>query len=256
MSLILEDVLKNINKILKKLLIVFLSLLIFVSGAFYVYTLDYYRAEPIAVEALADNQNLNIEKSNDMIVFKPKYGGSDMGFVFYPGGKVEYLSYVPLMQKIANKGYTCVLLKMPLNLAVFDINGADRAIENLPDVKSWYVGGHSLGGAMSSAYAEKNLDKLSGVIFLGAYPSSDLSKTELTMLSIYGSEDKILNRESFENNKKNAPLNAQYYEIQGGNHANYGNYGMQDKDGIATITAEKQQEITANTIVDFLEKEN
>jgi len=245
--------LKKSNKIWKKLLIVFLSLLIFASGTFYIYTLDYYKAEPIAMEVLANEQNLNISKSNDMIVFQPKYGVSDKGFIFYPGGKVEYLSYIPLMQKISNKGYTCVLLKMPFNLAVFDINAADRAIKELPDVKSWYVGGHSLGGAMSSVYAERNFDKLSGVIFLGAYPSSDLSKTELTMLSINGSEDKILNKESFENNKTNAPLNTQYYEMKGGNHANYGNYGMQDKDGIATITAEEQQETTVKVIVDFIE---
>jgi len=248
--------LKKINKIWKKLLIIILSLLMFIFGSFYIYTLDYYKAEPIVQEVLADNEGLSIKSTSNMIVFQPDYDSSDTGFIFYPGGKVEYLSYIPLMQKIATKGYTCVLLKMPFNLAVFDVNAADRVIESLPQIKSWYVGGHSLGGAMSSVYAEKNYNKLSGIIFLGAYPSADLSKTKLKMLSIYGTEDNILSMKSFEENKNNAPLNAKYYEIKGGNHANYGNYGKQDKDGVATITPEEQQNLTANSIDNFIEAED
>ena len=106
---------------------------------------------------------------------------------------------------------------------------------------------------MASSFAEKNSNKLTGIIFLGAYPSADLSMTELKMLSIYGTEDLVLNRDSFDKNKDNAPAYVEYYEIEGGNHAYFGNYGEQKGDGKASITVEAQQKETVDTIVKFIE---
>jgi dienelactone hydrolase len=240
------------KKIMKKIIVTLACIVVLMVFGLYIYSLDYYKAEPIAIEAISINQ-LNIENLGDMVVFKPKVDNSKTGFIFYPGGKVENLAYAPLMEKIAEKGYTCVLLKAPFNLAIFDINGADRAMERVEHVTKWYVGGHSLGGAMSSEYAEKNSDKLEGIIFLGSYPSGDLSGTNLKMLSIYGSKDKVLNKEALEKSKVNEPAQTTFKIIEGGNHAYFGTYGEQDGDGKALITNAEQHSITADIISDFIE---
>jgi len=229
-----------------------LLVLILAFGAFYIYTLDYYHATPAAVETMKQTQTVSVRQSDNMILFSPNQSSSDTGLVFYPGGKVEYTAYAPLMMELCKQGIPCVLLKMPFNLAVFDINGADRAIKALPNVKTWYIGGHSLGGAMASSYAAKNDKKLAGIILLGAYPSSDLSKTKLNLLCMYGTKDGVLNRQKFNESKVNSPQNTKYIEIAGGNHAYFGTYGEQKGDGTATITQKEQQKITVQAIANFI----
>lgn len=238
-------------KLWKKILLIILSILIIISGGFYIYTLDYYHALPIAQETL-NKGDIDYQKAGNIIVFNPDNKQINKGIIFYPGGKVDYISYIPLMKRIAKEGYTCVLIKMPFNLAVFDQNAADKPIEEYDNIDSWYIAGHSLGGAMGSVYASKNQDKVDGLILLGAYPSADLSSSDLKMLSIYGSNDEMLSKDAFEENKKNAPKDTRYIKVKGGNHAYYGNYGEQDKDGKALITPEEQQEITVKEILKFL----
>lgn len=240
------------KRLLKRILIAVLIIIIVIAGAFYVYTLDYYHALPIAIEVLSDD-NIDYKLEKDMVVFKPTINKNNKGLIFYPGGKVEYLSYIPLMERIVKQGYTVFLLKMPLNLAVFNQNAAEKPIEKYSHINSWYLSGHSLGGAMASIYASKNINKIDGLILLGAYPAADLSEYNIRMISIYGSEDKILNKDTFQKNKIYGPVDSTYIEIKGGNHAFYGSYGEQKKDGVASITAEEQQRLTAEKIFEFMD---
>lgn len=218
--------------------IVFASLLL-AAGAFYIYTLDYYRADEAAVMAGEENSIVTKDK---MWIFYPEQQASDTALIFYPGGKVEAAAYAPLLKQLSQQGITCVLMQMPFNLAVFDMNAADRVFGQLPEVKHWYIGGHSLGGAMASSYAGKNTGRLEGMILLGAYP---VGAAELPTLAIYGSEDMILNTDKLEDTPNQ-------YVIEGGNHAYFGNYGEQDGDGTALITREEQQRQTVEAIADFL----
>ena len=57
---------------------------------------------------------------NGNVVFEPQ--NATVGFIFYPGVKVEANAYQPLMAELAREGVLCVLVEMPFNLAVFDIN--------------------------------------------------------------------------------------------------------------------------------------
>lgn len=227
---------------------VLLGLVVTILAGFYVYTLDYYKALPIALDTLAEGKT-PYKMEEGMIVFTPADGESDTGIIFYPGGKVDYLAYIPLMEQIAQEGYTCFLMKMPFNLAVFNQKAADRPIGAYQEINTWYMSGHSLGGAMASIYAADNQDKIHGLILLGAYPAADLSNSVMSMISIYGSEDKILSKEKAEENKSYAPKNSTYVEIQGGNHAYFGSYGNQKKDGIATLSDKEQQAITVEEII-------
>ena len=165
-----------------------------------------------------------------------------VGFIFYPGGKVEHLAYAPMLTQLSNHGITCVLVKMPLNLAVFNINAADSIKENFDDIDTWYIGGHSLGGAMASSYIEGKGDQYSGLILMGAYP---INTEDIKTLAIYGSEDMGLDLEKLEST-------ANTHEISGGNHAYFGNYGEQAGDGIASMSREEQQTITVQLVSDFI----
>ncbi|MPN05130.1 hypothetical protein SDC9_152380 [bioreactor metagenome] len=131
---------------------------------------------------------------------------------------------------------------MPFRLAVFRINAADEVYNRFPALSRWYLGGHSLGGAMASSYVKGNEDKLNGLILLGAYPVND---SPIPTLCIYGSEDVMLDR------TKLAGVTNQL-EIAGGNHAQFGDYGIQEGDGAASISRDDQQKQAAEAILAFL----
>ena len=211
---------------------------------------DYYSADEEAIGAFSCSDSVTVaELKNGDFVFEPE--GAKAGLIFYPGGKVEHRAYIPLMQECARRGMLCVLVKMPFHLAVFDINAADGIVEVYPEIESWYIGGHSLGGSMAASYLERHIDTYDGLILLGAYSTADLSDSGLKVLSIYGSEDRVLNRESYDENKSNLPEDYREVVIAGGCHAFFGVYGPQDGDGTPAITNEEQISIAAEEIGAF-----
>lgn len=206
-----------------------------------VYVNDYYHATDKGTDALHDTRQVTVTKEDDYYLFEPEEA-SDKGIIFYPGGKVEETAYAPLMQSLAESGYSVFLMRMPWRLAVFDANAADDVIDAYPDVKEWSLMGHSLGGSMAASYTGKHTDTVDNLILLGAYSTSDLSDSGVHVLSIYGSEDNVMNWSKYEKNKKNLPEDATEYVIEGGNHAGYGCYGEQKGDGTASITQKEQQQ--------------
>jgi hypothetical protein len=237
------------RKALRITLITVLAFLILVIGGFYIYTLDYYRAdltaeESAAVAAFAPSDSEPVRP--DLTVFRPSAENDrKSGLIFYPGGKVAADAYAPLMARLAESGITCVLVKMPFNLAVFNVTAADGIDSLLPDIRHWYIGGHSLGGAMASSYAGGKTDRLAGLILLAAYPVNDAG---IPTLTIAGSEDGVLDKSKLQG--------VEFLEIAGGNHAYFGNYGEQAGDGTAAITREEQQRQTAAAIIGFIETNN
>lgn len=220
-------------------------------GAMAIYLSDFYRADESAISAFAPMSDVNCEtaKSGD-IVFAPD--NASAGVIFYPGGKVDENAYKPLGAALASKGILCIIVKMPFNLAVFDVNAADGIRDSYPDVEHWYIAGHSLGGSMAASYLEKNSADYDGLILLGSYSTADLSSSELSVLSIYGSEDKVMNRDKYAANKSNLPTDLVEFIIDGGNHAYFGMYGEQKNDGTATLTNAEQINITADKIAEMI----
>lgn len=216
-----------------------------------IYLGDYYRADEDAIAAFTPKKE--VERTyfdKDTIVYAPE--GATTGFIFYPGGKVEYTAYIPLMEACAAEGIFCALVEMPFNLAVLDINAADGIQEGYPQIENWYIGGHSLGGSMAASYLANHTDEYEGLILLGSYSTADLSDSGVSVLSVYGSEDRVLNQEKYEENRENLPEDFTETVIEGGCHAYFGVYGAQDGDGTPTITYEQQITQTAKEIAAFV----
>ena len=109
---------------------------------------NYYHAEESALEAAAySGQGITVSEEDDRIIFTPD--SPRAGLIFYPGGKVQYEAYAPLMEACAEQGLLCVLLHMPGNLAVLDVNAAEgipeKAQSALP-VHKYYKFSHKCPG--------------------------------------------------------------------------------------------------------------
>ncbi len=211
-----------------------------------IYLGTYYHADDTLVDAFLEfDDAYKKEIDKNTVAFVPQ--SPKAGFIFYPGGKVEVDAYYPLMAECAKNGILSIAVEMPFNLAVFDINGADGIREKYPEIEKWYIGGHSLGGSMASSYLDKNREDFEGLILLGSYSTADFSGSDISVLSIYGENDKVMNREKYDEYKSNLS-NLTECIIEGGNHAGFGMYGEQKGDGKATITNEQQIKITAEKI--------
>lgn len=215
-----------------------------------VYVGDYYSADETAVTATAGSETVSVQKMEKMTVFSPE--NPTAGFLFYPGGKVEYTAYAPLMLALAERDVLCVLIPMPCNLAVLSPNAAEGIPEQFPELENWYIGGHSLGGSMAASYGAKHPEELGGLVLLAAYSTADLTDFGLDVLSVYGSEDGVLNMEKYEGYRENLPEDMVEIVIPGGNHAGFGSYGAQNGDGEASISSAEQIQYTAERIAEFV----
>lgn len=220
---------------LKRILLISIALISLVFLAFYVYTLDFYRADALALNVY---QNETVEVIDDVHIFTSDL---DQAIILYPGGKVEVKAYAYLASLLQAQGITVFLVDMPFNLAVFNIDAAAKIVETHPEITEWYLMGHSLGGAMASAHLDQYSDLYEGIFYLAAYP---INEVNLPYLIFVGENDGVLDFEKLEG--------FSYEVIKGGNHANFANYGEQDGDGMAQISREDQQSQTVNTIIEFI----
>jgi len=219
---------------------------------FVVWALTPYQADDAARDALWSGQGVTVTQAAEATVFDPG-GEVATGLVLYPGGRVEASAYAPLARAVAEQGHLVVLQPMPLNLAVFASGRAARAIEAHPQVRTWAVGGHSLGGAMAAEFAAREPALVDGLVLLAAYPASvDLSGSSLAVLTMRGTADGLVSAEDIEQRRSMLPPGSVLIEIDGGNHAGFGSYGPQRGDGASALPAGEQARIAADAVARFL----
>lgn len=227
-------------KIFKRILLGLLIVLAVLVIGFVIWALNPLQPTADALAALESTSKVTVTQTNDYVSFMPTGTTPTKAFVFYPGGRVDYRAYAAPLHKLAEQGYLAILLPVRLNLAFFDINAADRAIPDFPEIQDWAVGGHSLGGVAASQYAAKNED-LDGVVYWASYPADDkLKNSDMAFTSIYGTLD-MGGMEGFQSSASLLPADTEFVVIEGGNHSQFGNYGLQPGDNPATITWQEQQ---------------
>ena len=211
-------------------------------------------ADDIAIAAMESNDLVEVSDQPSIIALVPKGAVLQRGLIFYQGARVAPEAYVPLLKPLAEQGILVVIPKMPLNYAIFDVDRAAEIQAAYPQIACWTIGGHSLGGSMAAQYASENSYRLNGIIFLGSYPpkKTSLQGMDIEGLALRGSNDGLATAEDVQKVLLNYPSNTKFILIGGGNHAQFGNYGVQSGDGEATMDRAMQQEGTDVAMLNFI----
>jgi pimeloyl-ACP methyl ester carboxylesterase len=197
-------------------------------------------ADQTASAGLDSGPDVTVSRS-EWIVFRPKDEASDVGLIFYPGGKADPLAYAPILRALASRGYFVVLTPMPLNLALLAPGRAGEVMHRFPQVTRWVLAGHSVGGVAAAAYAAGHPRELAGLLLWASYPApfSDLSGTGLPVLSVSATRDQLTRPIAIQRNRRLLPARSKYVVIDGGDHWNFGNFRAVK--GTATISRDVQQ---------------
>ena len=200
------------------------------------YVGNYYRADSIAEAAIDSDREVSvtIEKKdkriqatqydlklkNYTITFAPQdKEKATKALIFYPGGRVQYTAYAPLMHELAKNNFVCILVHMPGNLAVLDQNAADGIIEKYKEIYPSIQDVHGrplLRRSMAAEYVSKHVDEFDGLYLFAAYSTADLSDSDLRVFSVYGSEDGVLDMDKYRKYRSNLPEDTYEYVIDAG----------------------------------------
>ncbi|MFS0750843.1 alpha/beta hydrolase [Oceanobacillus sp. 1P07AA] len=221
---------------------------------FYYWTQQTY--EPSSKLKLVDVDEVTYFE--DWLVFDSKGEGQTKGgIIIYPGAKVEPEAYSYYGQELSKHGYFVAIPNVRLNLPILEIDKADEIIDKYPSVGNWFIGGHSLGGVAAANYAKNHSDVITGIFFLGSFPSenSDFSNTSIPILSLFADKDGLTTLDKIDESANLLSENTVMKEISGGNHSQFGVYCEQKGDGEATISVVEQQNIVIESILDWVNNE-
>jgi len=209
-----------------------------------------------AAQDLAPDGKLRIARDKSGISMLPQ-GQADLGFIFYTGARVPPAAYAALLKPLAERGIAVFIPQLPFNFAIFDIGRAQAIMDANPDVKRWYLGGHSLGGASAAFFVRDKPEAALGIAFLASYPAeqADLSGWRGRALSIAADRDGLATLSKFEAARAFLPRDTVAIVLEGANHAGFGRYGEQKGDGIATMPKDEQERLTALALYAFLTEE-
>ena len=233
--------------------VVIAALVVLGVGGFYVWTSNSYQPMPQALEALYSDSQVNVQ-TNKWLVFHPQAQEPTTGLIFYPGGFIDPRAYAPSAHAIAAHGYLVVIVPMPFDLAFFDVNRASDVIAQCPSIKHWAIGGHSLGGVAAAMFVKSHPGLVQAITFWASYPVDSLIDSQVTAVSIYGTND--VSVKQLLGARHLMPPMTKWVVVEGGNHAQFGYYGTQSGDGIATISREEQQMQIIKATVDTLSQIN
>jgi hypothetical protein len=249
----LQGVSMKNKKALKITLIISLTIIIIGFLGILVWSkIGTYPARGVALSALESTNRVTVTQDK-WITFTP-VDKVETGLIFYPGGLVEPTAYAPILRRIAEENVLVIIVPMPLNLAIFNPGAANSVIDNYPYISKWILAGHSLGGATAAIFAENNPTKIDGIAFWDSYPpnSADLSDDAILAISIFGTTNNFPNTENFNEKKHLLPEDAIFIAIEGANHAQFGDYGPQKGDVLASISLAEQHDQVTKIMLNFI----
>lgn len=210
--------------------------------------LFYTAQSPTAFDATKSDDDILVIKEEDQFWgFFPQVTSDmkDVGFIYHTATFYDERAYAPIARELAKSGYPAFILDVPLSLAFLTPFRADLVIRNYPDIKAWVVGGHGIGGAVASCYAQRrNMD---GLALFSSYPFplfNNFKRTDIEAISLWGSLDGITSRQQWEDGKLALPDDALFIEIEGANHSNMAWLSSTVcNDNVGTISRNDQQSI-------------
>jgi len=235
--------------ILKVVAVVFLLLVIS-----YVFWLQKtFKVTERADQAMLDTPGISVVKDESgRIDFVPKSQGMDIGIIIYPGEKIEPKSYANIARKLAQNGYPVSILKLRLNQPDISFGKGKKLVESKKDIKRWYILAHANGANIAYKDALK-IKNISGFVFMGAIPEgNDLNLVNMPVLSIWGTNDGLLDFSKTNEIKKRLPQSADYYMLEGGNSTNFADIELVSGDEEAIVSPSDQQAKAVRQILKFI----
>lgn len=203
-----------------------------------------FPADQVALDALAEPAGFDVEESASAITLQPYGAEPRTSLSFYPGARVDARAYARILSPLARDGIEVTVFKPPLGIA-FLVLGVSR-----PDTPAWVVGGHSLGGVAASAAVDRGAD---GLLLWASFPAADISEnTELTVSSIYATEDAFATATDVTSSATDLPPDAAFVPVEGAIHSYFGDYGLQPGDGTPTVGREAAQTEIAGASLELL----
>jgi hypothetical protein len=194
------------------------------------------------------------------LLFIPAATTKSTGLVFYCGARVPPEAYAYLARACAEAGYPALLASMPLNFAGLAPSRAS-AVASYPGVARWVISGHAQGGSAAASFVASNAAAkepmaIAGLILYAAYPGKgvDLSTKSLQVVTVGASLDALARPADMAAARERLPAGSRYVEISGGNHAQFGEYGPQQGDGLAEIPGPIQRKAAVDEALTLLDR--
>ncbi|MBP2329455.1 dienelactone hydrolase [Kibdelosporangium banguiense] len=200
-----------------------------------------FPANDAGVVAAASTDTVEVSQRWDAWELRPRGKASTVGVVFLPGMLVDPRAYFPLLTPLVECGARVVVPTAPLGMALNGAQATAQAIEAAPDIGTWVVGGYSMGGNAAVSVAADNPD-IDGLLIWASYPTVDMSKSDVAVISVYGTNDPFANTGNINDSRALLPADTRYVAVEGGVHAHFGDYTQPDDGapGIDRATAERQ----------------
>ncbi|MFB2557119.1 alpha/beta hydrolase [Herbiconiux liangxiaofengii] len=205
-----------------------------------------YSAELEPVQSVAENPAIDISWTYDDVVMRPVADANGTGLVFFAGAKVDPLSYAYKLSSLVERGTTVVIVRPVLNFAILEFRPLSTFTRAVPEVDDWFVGGHSLGGVKACQYAADS--DVRGLVLLGSYCAGDESQLGKPVVSVSGSDDGLSTPAKIDASRADLPADTVFVEIDGANHAAFGDYGVQPGDGTASIDDERMRALLTEAL--------
>jgi len=175
--------------------------------------------------------------------FVPTANTPRVGYVYHVGAGVPAEAYFPSLRQIADKGFLVIVLRLPNNYGLLDVNASGIAMNDFPSIVHWVMGGHSLGAVSASYYASID-PRVKGLVLHDSGPRNNIATLPLRVLYAYaapaGTGDRVPPGSLATFYFSRLPNTTVYYPIEGSNHYQFGWYGTQTPGTPATISRQDQ----------------
>jgi len=194
-------------------------------------------------ECLDDTCLGELVDASEAIYFAPSGEDAATGLIVYPGGGVDARAYAVAARAIAEQGYLVALVPMPDGLAINGVDRGEGVMAAWPEIETWAIAGHSLGGSVAARFALTHTEAISGLALWASYLSDDddLSGLEMATVTIYGDIDPRVTPEDALGSLPRLPADTLQARIRGGNHSYFAWAGMLEGDVEAELIDQDQQ---------------